>query len=263
VRLAVWNIRPCSLLFGSDDVDGIEVRYGDPVECKALLDAGEVDVALIAVNDALREVDSYRLLSQAVLASASTFPWATLQFKDGIEGIRSVEVLQGHRQAGEVAEIFLREEYDVDVKVRSKEALSTNGESADALVVIENPSDALDADNRWLDVGQEWFELTALPLPWGVFAVRTENPTALFGELLDVIISRSLKEEAVAAWLDGHPSLTERESSAIESDLRYRFDEEVMAGIGELAHYLFYYGKVEDVPSPRFAKPPESVRPSE
>ncbi|MFV1981570.1 MAG: hypothetical protein ACC655_10485, partial [Rhodothermia bacterium] len=61
MKLAAWNIRPCSLLFGSNDVDGIEVLYCEPSECKAMLDFGEVDVALIPINEVLRDVDDFSI----------------------------------------------------------------------------------------------------------------------------------------------------------------------------------------------------------
>lgn len=263
MKLAAWNIRPCTLIFGSNGTEGLEVVYRAPGECKALLDAGEVDVALIGVNEVLVDVDAYTILPQAVLASASTFPYATLRFKDGVAGIRSVEVLPTHQQAGDVAEVILREEYGLEAPVITKSVLSTNGSSSDAYVAFDDPTDELDVDNRWLDIGQEWFELTGLPLVWGVYAVRTGTSADSLGDKLEAAVSGSMLDSNLSTWIDAHPTLTLLEQSALESDLRLQFDADVLAGLDELVHYLFYYGKVDDIPTPRFSKPPQSLRPSE
>ncbi len=264
MRLAVWDIRPCSLLFGSNDVHGIDVLYRKPGECKALLDSGEVDVALVAVNEVLRDVDEYNILPQAVIASTATFPYATLWLKGGVDGIRSVKVFEDHRQAGEVAEIILREEYGLEGSVRFGSVPSTNGSSPDAHVTFKDPTGDLEVDNRWLDIGQEWFELTSLPLVWGVFTVPARSEAgSTFGDQMEAVVSGLELEGCVSGWLDAHPAMTSRERSALEGDLRFRFDDEVLAGLDVLAQYLFYYGKVDDIPTPRFSRPPESLRPAD
>lgn len=263
------------MLLGHGSDDSIDVLYGSPDECKALLDSGDVDVALIAINDVLRAVDEYDILPQAVVASTSNFPYATLRIKDGVDGIRRVEALQSHRQASEVAEIILREEYGLETSIQFRTSAAANGSSPDAYLTFENPTadedvdaassvgSGADTDNKWLDIGQEWFELTGLPLVWGVFAVRAGSSANVTGDLLEAVVSNSLTPESRALWMDAHASMSKREESALENDLRFQFDPEVLAGLEVLTYYLFYYGKVDDISTPRFLESPGSLSPSE
>lgn len=249
MRLAVWNIPPCRLLFGEDrpdDEDDVQVFYHDPDSCRALLRAGEVDVALVAINDVLRNVDEYAIIPDAVFASGPRFPHAAMRLNAPMDEIRSVDVLKTHRQAGELAEIILREQYRLDVEVRYRDNRSFNGDAPDAYVTFGELSEEAPEGRRRLDIGQEWFEMTGRPLVWGVFTVLPGRPDGGFGEQLQAMLPRTQADP---------------ERSKELSDLRLRFDPDVLEGLDEMAHYLFYFGKVDDIPAPRFLGKPESSGP--
>jgi hypothetical protein len=93
-----------------------------------------------------------------------------------------------------------------------------------------------------LDIGQEWFEMAAHPLIWGVFVMRGGLDPSDYGEQLLELASFE---------------------NVVSEDVKLRFDPDVLTGLDELAHYLFYFGKVDDIPMPRFSKAPDSIRPPE
>lgn len=229
MRLAIWDIEPCAR-FRSLESHGHDVVFVDPVDAARLLTAGQVDVALVPVVDILKLVDAFSVIPGLSLASTVRSPWAGVIPIADLDKIRTFESLAANGSLGDICEIILRETYELEASSRVVTAYSTNGASPDAVFIFGDG--AVDAEQTTtLDVGQEWYELTGTPLVWGLFAIRPgQDPS----EVLDALAP-------VAGG--GSPS----------DNVRFDLDVEVVDGLDRLAHMLFYYSKVDDVPNPRFA----------
>ncbi len=263
MRVAVWDIRLCSFLFGSPPSDEVEVLFREPDECKSLLDSGEVDAALLPAVDVLADVERYRVLPQAVLASLASFPYATIAVHGGLDGIRSAEGFARSRSTATVGEIVLRESYGLETAVKYRRQSSTNGSAPDAYLTFGDPPDDSDPDTAVFDVGREWFELTTRPFAWGLFAVASESKSDDIGEWIGEVVTTSLSDENRELWISSESALSEVEKSFITHDLRTSFDEEILAGLDEFMRYLFYFGKIDDICTLQFSQPPQSMRQSE
>jgi hypothetical protein len=259
VRLAVWNIRPFTVAFeGARD---LEVLFCEPSDCKTMLDAGEVDLALLEPAIALADVESYPILDACVLASVKSFPYASLEFSGGINDVSLIQSSGALNQAAVVARIVLQEQYDLETRILPKEGESSD-QSSTAHLSFGNPQPDSGSARSSLDIGQEWFELTAVPLVWGVFCASGERVSGLPAGHFETLVSGAWIRERLLEWLAEDPTVSEPEVSAFVDDIRFQFDPEVVAGLDELAHYLFYYGVIDDIPKPRFISSPDSVRPS-
>ena len=260
MRIAVWDIRPCRLLFESLISDGVEVEFCPPDESRALLDSGRVDAALVSVVDVLKATDEYSVQSELVLASAASFPYVTLNYEGDLEGIHRVEAIGPASFACDVADIVLREQYGIAPSMQPRSGVSSNGSKPDAILSYGDPAQS--APGQTIDLGQEWFEMTTRPLVWGVFAVQAGKGAADIRRILSTVVEKATNHDLLELDPDSSKALSESDLSFVSSDLRLRFDPEVSEGLDELAHYLFYFGKVDDIPSAKFSSPSEGTRAS-
>ena len=155
-----------------------------------------------------------------------------------------------------MARIVLREHYGMQPSVVVAEAGAGPDPSADgvlrvgSLCAVHDPEEV--GQGVTLDLGQEWFELTAYPMAWGLFVSRAgESDPRLF---------LTLREAAAPGEDQVEESVDDLVSDA---RLRFRFDDIVTASLTELAELLYFYKVTEDVPELRFAPDPDAVREEE
>jgi chorismate dehydratase len=135
---------------------------------------GELDVALIPVIEYFR-AGTYSVVPDVAIASRGPVLSVTLFSRVPWEHIRSVALDEGSRTSAALAQILLRERYEVRPDLQQlpldadPDALGT-----DAVLLIGDRAmrACLPGFAHAYDLGQEWFDWTGLPFVYAVWAVR-------------------------------------------------------------------------------------------
>lgn len=255
MTLAVWSTEPAQRLAEAlPDQDRSLVRIGLPYECARWLAEGEVDLALVSTLDVLKNPSRFAAVPGTVYASEGSCVYARLVLKKPLVEVESLAIDPRYPLETVMAQVLLHEHYGLKpalVAPSSPEAAARQ----DALLLAGTTQPASDGMTV-LDLGSEWFELTTRPMTWGFFATRAgEQPPEYALELKEAIeaATASIKEDAASPasrW-------SEPARAFVQEHLVTGSGAYVLAGLDELANYLFYRNLIDDLPEIPFASLPE------
>lgn len=260
LRLAIWDLPPADFLaagVASGAVSqAVVVERAAPAVCRRRLEEGAADVALVPTLHLLRDPGAFDLVPGAAL-STWRYPFARLLMRSALQTPPATLAFDPvHEQEILVAAIVLKEHYGATPTLvprpdTTRDALAAAPEDAVLLVGPEVPT--LQADRLAMDLGQEWFELTHYPMPWGLFATRREAGREDVVRLVRALARTAEAQRGVWAQArETSPSL----HAFYTDDLRVRFDDLVTAGLTAYVDYLFYLGVLSEQPDFRFVQPP-------
>jgi chorismate dehydratase len=150
------------------------------------LEAGRLDVALIPVSEYFR-AGNYRLLPDIAIASQGPVLSVTLFSRQPWSDIRRVALDEGSRTSAALAQVLLRQRYQVTPEVvplpLDRAAEDTD---ADAVLLIGDRAmhACLPGFRHAFDLGQEWHDWTGLPFVYAAWAVR---PGVELGSVADAL----------------------------------------------------------------------------
>lgn len=157
-----------------------EVIFEHPSRLADLLAAGDIDVALIPVFEALRQPD-FPIVDGVAIASRGAVYSVFLAHSGPLSGIRVVSLDPASRTSNNLLRCILAEFHNLHPVFESSSALP---EGDRALLLIgdqairfrEQPREEVD----YLDLGQEWLAKTGLPFVYAVWQFRPEivHPSA-------------------------------------------------------------------------------------
>ncbi len=259
-RLAIWDDEAI-VPFAAELAEagrrfGVTVERMPRQECERLLRAGVVDAALVPSINVFSDTDSFEVYAPAALSAWCT-PHASIRLRSGLS-VRPATLSCAEHVGQEtlMARIVLREHYGMQPDIVVASAGSEPDPSADSVLRVgslrTNPeADAIEQGVS-LDLGQEWFELTAYPMVWGLFVSRA-------GES-DPRVFLALGEAAGPAEEEDEEPI---ENLVSDVRLRFRFDDIATASLTELAELLFFYRATADVPDLHYAPDPHAEREEE
>jgi len=150
------------------------LKLEPPSKLADRLAAGELDVALIPVIEYFR-AGTYSVVPDIAIASRGPVLSVTLFSRVPWKEIRSVALDEGSRTSSALGQILLRKRHGVEPRLellpldRDAESVGT-----DAVLLIGDRAmrACLPGFPHAFDLGQEWFDWTALPFVYAVWAVR-------------------------------------------------------------------------------------------
>ncbi|MEJ5366699.1 MAG: menaquinone biosynthesis protein [Bryobacteraceae bacterium] len=154
---------------GAADLD-----FAIPSECARRVVAGMADAGIVPVVEMARHgltpFSGLCIACRGEVRSILLFarrPWAEVE---------TLAADTGSRTSVELARIVLQERFGIRPKIHAAEPhLARMLEEADAALLIGDAALAVDPYSTglaWLDLGQEWFALTGLPMVFAVWAGR-------------------------------------------------------------------------------------------
>lgn len=149
-----------------------DLSFSLPSICAQQLETGITDVGLAPVAEIARQgleiVPGVGITCLGPVRSILLFartPW---------KNVRRLSADCGSRTSVQLARIILRERFGIEPEVNSQEpVLAQMLEEADAALVIGDPALRLDPQRipfDCLDLGEEWFRLTSLPMVFAAWA---------------------------------------------------------------------------------------------
>jgi chorismate dehydratase len=264
VRLATWNIAPAQLLvsgLNSAPLDEpINLQQGTPHQCTTWLLDGEVDVALLPTLRVLQHASDLAVIPGIGLASTETYPYAQLLIKTQLDAIKTVGFDPYYVQETLLARLLLEEHFNAGVSFTPYKATDLASAPTDAILLVGPEATQLSPEAFALNLGQEWFELTAFPMVWGLFATRADTLATTQSQWLQHAIAAQSARAKRNAWLKNWP-LSPEEETFIQDHLRISLDPEVEAGLDAWVYHLFIRGVLDDMPELPFLLPPSGAQP--
>ena len=163
----------------------VDLSFAIPAVCAQEVEEGVTQIGLVPVAEVARQgleiVPGVGITCLGAVRSILLFskvPW---------KEIRTLSADTSSRTSVQLARVILRERYGVEPAIeRHAPDLSEMLEHADAALIIGDPALVIDPANtpyRWLDLGEEWFSLTKLPMVFAVWAGKPKLPVAELSEL--------------------------------------------------------------------------------
>ena len=245
MRLGIWDSPAAEFLISGLAGSGLEIEPVtiQPANCLYAVESGEVDVALVPTLDVVRRSEGFEVLP-AVALSSWHYPFARIHLPSDLTEAPE-RVLYEHEctQEALLARVVLKEHYAMEpefVGVASEELLA----SKEARLLVSRDVPALDEGGALLDLGEEWFEMAAYPMVWGVLVVRAGQASQFLVDQFRLMVERSeaLREQ----WVESK-NQDESIRRFYSEDVRLRFDDLAIASITELIDHAFYHDLTDEI----------------
>jgi predicted solute-binding protein len=210
----------------------------------------ECDTALVSpVVYALSEGE-VSLVGDAVVSSVGGTREAMLVFRGGLGRISSLALPASGTIDAILAQIVLREKYDMQpvvtvVRAPWRDVLATH----EAVLVTGEEAAALAVDSPSIDLGDEWYDMTQLPLVRGVVAGWNHRLTAPFSDAVRRAAAEA--DRAALAVLqvasDGH--FAPDELHLIPPHRRFLLDDDARQALDSFFRLAFFHGLHRDIPT--------------
>jgi predicted solute-binding protein len=161
-----------------------ELDFCLPSECADRVAAGDADIGIVPAIEVARQ--GLEIIPGSGIACHGAVRSILLLTKCAPERVRTLAVDSSSRSSIELARIILKHRYGAEPQVTpAAPDVSAMLSRADAALIIGDPALRLDPKRlscAVLDLGDEWMELTGLPM---VFAVWAGRPGAFSPELAE------------------------------------------------------------------------------
>jgi predicted solute-binding protein len=200
------------------------------------VERGAIDVGLVPVAEIARQgleiVPSVGITCLGPVRSILLFskvPWRE---------VRTLAADLSSRTSVQLARVILRERFGADPQTtRQEPKLEAMLARADAALVIGDPALVLNPDSlpfAWLDLGQEWFNLTGLPM---VFAAWSGKPGLPLGKLAEITarsyqFGRDHLDEIVDSEYSRRGVTRELAKQYLTRYIRFELGSEELEGLG-------------------------------
>ena len=165
--------------------DSVELSLSIPAICAEKVESGASLFGLVPVAEVARQgLEILPGLGISCLGAVrSILLFSRVPFKE----IRTLAADASSRTSVQLARVILRERYGVEPSITAQQpALTTMMEQADAALIIGDPALVIEPEKtpyHWLDLGEEWHQLTNLPMVFAVWAGKPNLPTRGLSEL--------------------------------------------------------------------------------
>lgn len=166
--------------------NAIDLRFDLPSRLADALSNDQLDIGLIPSVEYFRD-SSYQIVSDACIACCGPVLSVKVYFRTPPENVQTLALDEGSRTSAALAQVLLRERFDVSPKVETLPiGAGIESTAADAVLLIgdramqEPPGNF----NEVWDLGQEWHQETGLPF---VFAMWVSRPGVGLDEIAPLL----------------------------------------------------------------------------
>ena len=224
-----------------------EVVFEHPARLADLLEAGEIDVALVPAFEALRQPE-FPIVDGVAIASRGAVYSVFLAYEGELKEVRTVSPDPASRTSNNLLRCLLAEFHNhhpafhapAESWVGAHHGVVLIGNQA--IRYREQPHD----DVEYLDLGEEWMARTGLPFVYAVWQIRPEiaKPGAV-GEALRAVKRAGVRRIGEIARLQSEfdAAFAQR---YLTSYLRFDLGEEEKAGLGKFRALLQKHGLIAE-----------------
>ena len=242
------------LLFGLEKSNKSQLKYGSSQKRFEWISQGSVDLAFISSIDFSRLKGGWKVLPNICKSSKGFSMRTALFFNKNLTDIESIAIPNNARTSEIVLKIILKELHQIETKfIKFSGPLSESLMKCDAVLLTGDQAVYESEKNPFhIDLGEEWFDLTGLPLVYG-FWIGNELTTEKkdYQKLLD---SLNLGMENIPSIAEQAGEKKEYIRNYLSSTINYSLKDEEQAALDELYRFSFFYGFADYIPDFNFAE---------
>jgi len=233
-----------------------ELLYDIPSQIAVKLLNKEINAGLVPSIHYAKYSVKYRIVPEVCIASRGAVKSIRLYFRKDLRDIKSVAVDISSMTSVVLARVILSEKYDLRPKfIAMKPNLENMLLEADAALLIgDNALFEPTGYASYLDLGDEWDDLTGLPFVYALWVGRRESLSE--DDVLALINSKNygiqnidtISYEASQRYGVDFDFC----KSYLTENLFYELGEQEIAGMKEFFTYAFYYGVIDFIPEIKF-----------
>lgn len=230
-----------------------EIIKAIPSSLAVELNAGKLDVALIPTIAYARNSPTLRIVPECGIIAHGEVNSIRLYFNKDLKSIRTVALDISSMTSVVLTKIILAERYEIKPEfIAAQPDVNKMLASADAALVIGDAAlfKTKSAGAMYLDLAEEWRDMTGLPFVFAVWAGR-EKAISL-DDTQAIISSKNLGMDniddvcrAAAAEYDANFSLVK---SYLTENIQFDLGEEEIAGMKQYFELAYYHGALEYLP---------------
>lgn len=233
-----------------------EIIYNNPVQSgKSLLD-GEIDFGIIPVTAYAKSKENWHLVPEIAISSNGKAGSVHLFFKKGIQDIKKIAVDKRADTSFALLQIIMQEKFHLtpDYELISPNLEQMLSKADAALLIGDEALHEQQINKSFFDLGEEWLDLTGLPLVYSLISGRqnilSKEELGLIKKSFDIgvrnyeNISKEYAKKSEFGWSVYHDYLTQ--------NINYSFNDQEKSGLNEFFNYAFYYGIIDYIPELRF-----------
>ncbi|MCS7229084.1 MAG: menaquinone biosynthesis protein [Candidatus Kryptonium sp.] len=233
-----------------------ELIYDIPSQIAVKLLNKEIDAGLVPSIHYAKYSVKYRIVPEICIASRGAVNSIRLYFRKDLKDIKTVAADISSMTSVVLARIILSEKYDITPKfVAMRPNLVEMLSQADAALLIGDNALFEETEyESYIDLGDEWDDLTGLPFVYALWvgrreSLKDEDLTTLINakkyglQNIDTISDEASKEYGVSF---------EFCKSYLTQNLHYDLGEAEIQGMKEFFTYAFYYGVIDFIPEIKF-----------
>lgn len=200
-----------------------------------------LSAALISPLDYARDSSELCIVPDVAVVSRQADSSIIIPFREGVKTIRTLAVDPAYASEIVLAKIILAESFDIEPSIVPMSApLDMMLQKADAaLLVGDQAFQARNITDRYIDIVEEWCDMTELPYVHAIWCGRERDLTKE-----DIVQIQNASYKGVAGIGDIALQNPQAERDAIQQYLEsfsYELTEEARNGLAEFVKYLFYH----------------------
>lgn len=175
---AAWFLNTKPLIYGfQHDLNlqkKVSMIYDIPAINEVQLYKGEVDLALVPSIEYARHASLYELIPSGCISSDSTVKSVMLFFNKNLDGLKKIAIDESSRTSVMLLKILMQEKFGINPDyIVMKPDLDTMLQNCDAALLIgDNALKGTLKTPNYLDLAEEWIDMTQLPFVFAVWAGR-------------------------------------------------------------------------------------------
>ncbi|MCK6600477.1 MAG: menaquinone biosynthesis protein [Bacteroidetes bacterium] len=173
---AAWFLNTKPLIYGFETDPELKKQvtllYGIPAQNEVQLFNGEADIALVPSIEYARHASRYELIPGGCISSDSAVNSVILFFNKNLDGIKRIAIDQSSRTSVVLLKILMSEKYGItpEYVVMEPDFDKMLQECDAALLIGNNALQGILRSSSYLDLAEEWIDMTQLPFVFAVWA---------------------------------------------------------------------------------------------
>lgn len=238
--------------------EGYDIVRDNPVNSANRLIEGAVNSAFIATLDYAKGKGSWKLIPNICVAAKGPFKTINLIFNKEIRDLNTIAVDSNDPTAVALLKIIMQEKYEIAPEfVSVNDSLVDKLNQVDAALLSGNEAfDVQQSDKMFMDLGDEWFDLTGLPFVYAFWAVHEMdyNPTVV--DKIKSVADYNLKNQdrILKPVFKKYTDNVSIYSEFINNVVSYHLGLDEKEAINEFFRYSFFFGLIEHIPDLHFCE---------
>lgn len=255
---AAWflNTKPLIYGFQNDPVLAKQVQmvYDIPAINEVQLFKNEVDIALVPSIEYARHSSLYELIPSGCISSDTTVKSVMLFFNKNLDGIKRIAIDESSRTSVMLLKILMQEKFGINPEyVVMKPDLGAMLSSNDAALLIgDNALRGTLQSPNYLDLAEEWIDMTQLPFVFAVWAGKRGNVSksdiSLLSESRRQGIENIGKIASEFATNSGWGASSDFYESYLTENIKFELTDDRIEGLMEFYRLAFMLGFLETFP---------------